>query len=396
MKTLEKILVGLLLVLIGAAVSFLITFEVLNSRYAARMEALMDGSVVKKASEVESYLDAFFVEEPDKAFMADAAASAMVASIGDEWSYYIPVDQYDDYLESANNEFVGIGTVISQEPDLSGIVVEEVMAGGPAEETGFQVGDKMIAVDGMSIAGMAVSEVRELIRGPEGTTVDITILRGGEELVLTVERRTIKNVVASAKLMEGNVGYIMITNFDLNCANQTIACIEDMLAQGAESLLFDVRNNGGGYRAELVELLDYLLPEGEVFRMVSSSGEVTVNYSDASCVEIPMGVLVNLNSFSAAEFFAAALQEYGVAEIVGEQTYGKGRYQKTYELSDGSAIVLSSGSYYTPNGENLTGVGITPDLVVGLNAEDLIELYYHRLDPEQDEQLQAALELLRR
>ena len=142
-------------------------------------------------------------------------------------------------------------------------------------------------------------------------------------------------------------------------------------------------------------MLDYLLPEGELFRMVSSTGEEMVDRSGPTCLDIPMAVLVNLDSYSAAEFFAAALQEYDAAEIVGTRTYGKGYYQLTYELSDGSTIVLSSGTYYTPNGISLAGVGITPDVELDLDPEDVMELYYHRLDPELDEQLQAALELFR-
>ena len=237
--------------------------------------------------------------------------------------------------------------------------------------------------------------MRDLVRGESGTFVNLTVLRGEETLSMDVERRLVEAVVASGKMLEGNIGYISITNFDLKCADQTIAAIESLVNQGAEALIFDVRNNPGGYKTELVKVLDYLLPEGELFRMVSSTGEEMVDHSGPTHLDIPMAVLVNLDSYSAAEFFAAALQEYDAAEIVGARTYGKGYYQLTYELSDGSAIVLSSGTYYTPNGISLAGVGITPDVELDLDPEDVMELYYHRLDPELDEQLLAALELFR-
>lgn len=210
-----------------------------------------------------------------------------------------------------------------------------------------------------------------------------------------MERRTIEQIAAEGTMLDGNVGYVKIENFDKNSADHTIAAIKTLIDEGAESLLFDVRNNPGGYKDELVEVLDYLLPEGVLFRMVYYNGEETVDESDADCVTLPMAVLVNSESYSAAEFFAAALQEYGVAEVVGTQTSGKGYFQNTYRLSDGSAVALSSGTYYTPNGVSLANVGITPDLMVEMEDEDFAALYYDQLEPADDNQLQAALDLLK-
>ena len=396
MKTLQKILTGLVLILFGAAVSFVVTYTELNESYSEKLSAIYSSAVVAKSAEVEEYIDTFFVGEADKTLMADAVGSAMVASTGDEWSYYISAEDFSLYQEQMNNEYVGIGVTITQAEDQSGFLVQEVTAGSPAEEAGIQVGDKLVKVSGKPISALDVSAVRDRVRGEEGTTVLLTMVRDGKELDFTVERRTIETVVAYGQLMEDGVGYVSIANFDMKCAEQTIAAIESVLEQGATSLLFDVRNNPGGYKSELVKVLDYLLPEGELFRMVSASGDETyVDMSDASCLEIPMAVLVNRESYSAAEFFAAALQEYDAAEIVGARTYGKGYYQMTYNLSDGSAIVLSSGTYFTPGGVSLAGVGITPDVEVPLDDADFLELYYNRLDPAEDEQLQAALELLR-
>jgi len=395
MKKLQKILIALALILLGAAVSFAVTYTQLNGYYSRQLSEIKESQVVAKSAEVKEYIDTFFVGETDETQMADAVGEAMMSAIGDEWSYYISADDYGAYQEKMNNAYVGIGITITVTEDQSGFTVQEVTPGGSAEEAGILVGDKLIAVSGESVAGLDITAVSDRVRGEEGTTVLLTMLRDGNELEFTVERRTIVAVVATGTLLEDNVGYVKIANFDAKCAEQTIAAIESVLEQGATALLFDVRNNPGGYKTELVKVLDYLLPEGELFRMVSSSGEINLDESDASCLNIPMAVLVNRDSYSAAEFFAAALQEYEAAEVVGTQTYGKGYYQMTYELSDGSAIVLSSGTYFTPKGVSLAGVGVTPDLEVPLTDEDGLELYYNRLDPAEDEQLQAALDLLR-
>ena len=395
MKKLWITLGMILLIAVSAGAGALVTYSKLNVVFAEQLTEIYNSKVTSKTAEVQEYLDTYFVGEADDAVLADAAASAMVDAIQDEWSYYIPAASYDLYLEQMNNEYVGIGVTITQTEEMDGLTVQDVTPGSPAEEADIQVFDVIIEVEGESVAGKDLNTVRDLVRGESGSFVNLTLLRGENRLSVNVERRLVEAVVASGKMLEGNIGYISITNFDLKCADQTIAAIESLVNQGAEALIFDVRNNPGGYKTELVKVLDYLLPEGELFRMVSSTGEEMVDRSGPTCLDIPMAVLVNLDSYSAAEFFAAALQEYDAAEIVGTRTYGKGYYQLTYELSDGSAIVLSSGTYYTPNGISLAGVGITPDVELDLDPEDVMELYYHRLDPELDEQLQAALELFR-
>ena len=200
---------------------------------------------------------------------------------------------------------------------------------------------------------------------------------------------------AEAQLLDGNVGLITIANFDARCASETIACIEDMKAQGATSLIFDVRYNPGGYAHEMVALLDYLLPEGELFITEDYLGNRDVDSSDASCLEMPMVVLVNGDSFSAAEFFASALRDYEWATVVGEQTVGKGYFQQSFVLSDGSAVSLSVGKYYTRSGISLAEQGgLTPDKVVEVDDETYMQIYYGNVAPEDDVQIQAALEVL--
>lgn len=393
----QKFLTALVLVLFGAGVTFVVTVSELSKYYTAEIDRITasQSEIATKTTELEAYIDKYFVGDADKTAMADAAASAMVTATGDRWSYYISADSYASYMEQMNNAYVGVGITIAAAEDGSGLTVMEVTAGGPAEEAGVQVGDVMVSVDSTSIADMTTAEVRDLVRGEEGTTVDLGFRRGEETVTLTVERRTIDQVVTTGELLDGNIGYVKIVNFDSNCAAQTIAVIEDLMDQGAESLLFDVRYNPGGYKDELVKVLDYLLPEGVLFRSVRTDGTESIDYSDESCVDLPMAVLVNGDSYSAAEFFAAALQEYGVGQVVGSQTCGKGYFQNTYRLSDGSAVSLSSGTYYTPNNVSLANVGVTPDIPVDLTEDDAALLYYDQLAQSDDAQLQAALEALR-
>ena len=346
-----------------------------------------------KLDQLESLILERFIGEKDQTAMEDAAAEAMVDSLGDRWSYYIPASEYDAYQEQMENAYVGIGVTIEQ-VEHEGFRITEVQEGGSAREAGIQTGDLLIAVDGQDVREMTAGEVRTLVRGDEGTAVSLTMLRREESMTLSVERRQLQTVVAAGRMLTDSVGLVTIENFDSRCAEETIAAIEALQEQGAQKLIFDVRNNPGGYVTELVEVLDYLLPEGELFRSVDYTGKENVEYSDENCLDMPMAVLVNGDSYSAAEFFAAALQEYGVADVVGEKTCGKGYFQTTIRLRDGSAVGLSVGKYFTPNGVSLAGVGITPDEVVPVDEETAVAIRYDQLEPQDDPQIQAALALL--
>ena len=351
-------------------------------------------SEVSKLEELESLILERFIGESDRVAMEDAAADAMVASLGDRWSYYIPADEYQDYLEQMANAFVGVGITIQVTEDSDGLLIVAVTQGGPAEEAGLLVGDVLVAVEETRIAGMTTAEVRNLVRGQEGTLVNLTVARADGEHTIPVERRRIEVPVATAVMLEDRIGLVRIENFDKRCAEETIASIEQLLEQGAQGLIFDLRGNPGGYADELVKVLDYLLPEGDLFRTVDYSGREHLDTSDKKCLELPMAVLVNEDSYSAAEFFAAAMREYEWAVIVGQKTCGKGYFQNTLPLSDGSAVGLSVGKYFTPKGESLAEVGVTPDLTVEVDEDTRVKIYYGTLPIEEDIQLEAARELL--
>ena len=348
-----------------------------------------------KLEELEALIEEKFIGDADPEKLADAAAAAMVKATGDRWSYYIPAEEYASYREQSENAYVGVGMTIQATEDGSGFLILDVVPEGPAEEAGIRVKDLLIRVEDTDVRALTAGEVRNLVKGEEGTYVSMTILRRGTNETISVQRRRVETPVATFEMLDGNIGLVTIENFDERCAEESIAAIKTLRKNGAEKLIFDVRHNPGGFADELVDLLDYLLPEGELFRTVRYDGKEQVDESDANCLEIPMAVLVNSYSYSAAEFFAAALREYEAAVVVGEPTVGKGYFQTTYRLSDGSAVALSIGEYFTPKGVNLAEEGVTPDVVVTVEEQEAEGIYYGTLTPEEDPQIQAAIKALK-
>ncbi len=382
MKKLLKFLSYVLVAAIAAGLAFAVT----SFQYMKEMP---------KLERLENLIQNKFIGEVDTKAMEDAAADAMIQSLGDRWSYYLSAEEYVSYQENMNNAYVGIGMTILKEPVEQGFSITEVAAGGPAEEAGICPGDVLTHVEGKDVLTLGLDGASELMRGEENTSVKLTVLRGKESKEYTVVRKSIQSPVAIGEMLPGNVGYIRIENFDSRCCQETVTAIAALREQGAKALLFDVRNNPGGYKHELVELLDYLLPEGPLFYSEDYTGEVTVDESDADFLDMPMAVLVNGDSYSAAEFFAAALSEYEAAVVVGQQTCGKGYFQAAFPLGDGSAVGLSIGKYYTPKHTSLANVGITPEVLVEVDEETYTAIYQKRLPLAEDPQVQAALTALK-
>lgn len=336
-----------------------------------------------------------YIGEADAQKLEDAAADAMVEALGDRWSYYIPASEYQSHQESKTNTYVGIGITVQARAEQDGINVIRVEPGGSAQEAGILPGDILTAVDGQSLAGMDINQTKALITGKEGTKVTVVILREDREHTFELTRKRLSVEVASGQLLENNIGLIRIGNFNSNCTKETMEEVNVLLSQGAEALIFDVRYNPGGYKDELVKLLDNLLPEGDLFRSLSFTGITSVDRSDESCIQVPMAVLVNGDSYSAAEFFAAALEEYNWAVVVGEPTCGKGYFQNTISLPDGSAVNLSIGKYFTPKGVCLADVGgLVPEILVEVDDRTAALIYSQQLDPKEDPQVQAAVQAL--
>lgn len=347
-----------------------------------------------KLDQVEYLIKNRFIEEADMEKAEDAAATAMVDSLGDRWSYYLSAADYATHKEQVENAYVGIGITISPEENDQGFLILAVQKDSGAEAAGLLAGDIITGAESQDVRGMTTAQLRDIIRGKEGTSVSLEITRDSEVLRVQVTRMQILTEVVSYEMLENSIGLIAISNFDARCADETIAAIESLREQGAQALIFDVRNNPGGYATELVKVLDYLLPEGDLFRTLDYAGRETVDKSDASFLDMPIAVVCNEDSYSAAEFFPAAIQEYGAGTIVGMPTCGKGYFQYTYELSDGSAVGLSAGKYFTPSGKSLIGTGIQPDVVVEVDDETRAKIAYGTLDAKDDPQIQAAVDIL--
>ena len=340
-------------------------------------------------------IDTRFVGEYDRDTLLDSAMNGMIAGTGDRWSYYLNAAGYKAQKLRRNNEYVGIGVVISYERE-EGMLITAVKAGGPAEAAGLRPGDLITAVDGTALSGDARYEGSDLIRGDRGTQVSLTILGAdGTTRTVSVTRKAVEEDPVSWELLPDGTGYIQVDNFYLRSAEQVKQAAQALQQQGATALVFDMRNNGGGYLDELTAMLDTLLPEGPIFRSQSRSGAEQVVQSDSACIPLPMATLVNQDTYSAAELFAAELQEKIGAPIVGVPTSGKGYSQQTYPLFSGGAVSISTHKYFTGEGISLIGTGLTLDQEVALSDQEAAALLAGSLPHDQDPQLQAALTLLR-
>ena len=350
-------------------------------------------AVERKLREIDSIAASQYVGELDEEAVADYAAVGYVAGLGDQWSSYIPADQYEQYCMNSEGQGCGIGVSVISTQDS--IRVNLVYDDSPAAQAGIEKGDYIVGAAGLTVEADGADAVIDAIRGDEGTEVTVSVRKDGTDAVqeLTMQRAVVTQKMAWGQMLDGNVGYIRIENFHVGAAEQFNQTLDGLIADGAQSLVIDVRHNGGGRVKEMSEALDPLLPEGTIMTLRTKDGHETVYSSDAEQLELPIAVLIDDQSISAAEFFAAALQEYDCATLVGTHTTGKGRAQQTFELSDGSAVNLSVEEYFTPNGNSLADVGIAPDIEVTLTEEQQADFYF--LAPEDDPQLQKAVETVR-
>ena len=326
--------------------------------------------------EIEKIINENYIGSVDDDTLFNAAASAMVRSIDDKWSYYMSPEEYAAYKLTSSNEYAGIGISVKQN-DSGDFEIFSVDSGTPAEAAGLTAGQLIVSVDGQPVADMTLSEMQELIRSKLNKDFPMVVSdKKGNEVSVTVACEIIYKDPVSSRMLDGNIGYIKIANFEAGSSEGAINAIEKLVAEGATAFIFDVRNNPGGLLSELVSLLDYLLPDGDLFISVDKQGNETVKTSDKICLSSKMAVLVNANTYSAAEFFAAALQEYDWATIVGEHTTGKARSQITLELSNGGAVHISTHKYLTPDRVDLSEAGgIKPDIeAVNTNEDPQIQL----------------------
>lgn len=363
--------------------------------FTARHQAGLDASSFGKLQEISDIIANYYVvEDYDRDALIEGAAAGMVAALPDGWSHYMDAAAYTETSDPSTDDYVGIG-VTAYYDETAGMILTRVYSGSPAQEAGLHSFDIITAVDGKDVIELGSDAAFGAIRGEEGTPVRLTILRTstGEALDIDVERRKIEDHELQYEILDGDVGYIRISSFSDKVDMQFAEAIEKLTKQGAKSLLFDVRFNPGGQLEVLQAMLDLLLPEGDIIHWTDKQGNTGKLTSDADCIKLPMAVLAHEYSYSAAEFFAAALQEYKLAPVIGMQTTGKCYAQSLFPLSDGSAVAVSTITYTTPNGTSLGGVGITPDYEVPLTYEQLAG--FDLMESKDDPQVQKALEVLK-
>lgn len=390
-KRVNLVTVAVLMVLM-AVVTYIVTYyyvqESLNQKLDMFSEQQRDISVFLEARDriLGSYVGPINEEA-----LAEGAIKGMVDSLGDQWSAYMNTDNFTAYNSQKKNQYVGIGVTVELSTRKEGLLVSEVVPGSPAEEAGISVGDVITKVDGEEVPVIGEHVASERILGEEYTLVSITFLSGEEEITSDIMRRTINKEIVTSRII-GTAGYVRVANFNSRVDEDFIAAVGELTNAGVESLVIDMRSNPGGSLDVLHRMLDYLLPEGLIITLRYRNGVTDIRESDANCIELPMVVLVNDSSYSAAEFFAACLREYDWADIVGEKTSGKGYAQETFAMTDGSGLLLSTSEYFPPSGISLAGVGLTPDYEIPLSASEKAMLF--TLEPEHDKQLQKALQIL--
>ncbi|MFR1385750.1 S41 family peptidase [Anaerotignum sp.] len=349
-------------------------------------------STMAKIRQIEKTLDTYYVEDYDKELAEELMYTGLAAGVGDPYTYYLSADSLAEQMEKNSGHFVGIGVEIYAGDD-GYIVVSSVTPGGPAEAAGILAEDKITEVDGESITGKTAADVSALVKGEAGTDVTLTIFREstGEVLEKTVTRQDIQVKTVSWRMMDDNIGYIAITNFRENTYSQFKEALDMLEAEGMEKLVLDLRNNTGGLVKSAHEIGEELLPEGIMVYTMDKDGNREDTLCDDVYNDVPLVVLVNGNSASAAEILAGAIQDTGRGQLIGTTTFGKGLVQRLFTLPDGSGLNVTIQKYYTPNGTSIHGVGITPDYEVELPEEYAQQT---NIPAEADTQLQKAVEVL--
>ena len=320
-----------------------------------------DFDEAKRYIEIKDVVEEQYIDEVSRQTLGDYAAAAMVSGLADKWSYYMSADEYKTYQLNSANEYSGIGMSIMKQDDGSFQVVS-VNADSPAGLAGLGAGDVITAVDGEDITSMSLDEARKLIRSKMNGKFTLGL---GRKNSIEVDCSSVYQSAVNYRLEKTEAGYIQILNFEAGSGDDAIAAVEDLLNQGAVALCIDLRGNPGGLDTECAKFLDYLLPNGTLFIESDKQGNEKVTTSDGMCIQLPMCVLVNAETFGEAEVCAAVLQEYQWATVLGEATTGKTRTQETIPLEDGSALRLSTGTYLTGNRTDISAKGgVVPDLIL--------------------------------
>lgn len=382
-------------VILAIITTFNLTFLYSRSEFNSN---LSDFSTLQqeyeKFSEIRAYIDKYYVGEYSSEEAMEMALSGYILGMGDQWSHYLNKEQFTKYKSESSGNLTGIGVTVKYNAASESIEVSDVYSNSPADKSGIKPFDLIIAVDSKKVSDIGYSAAVDMVRGEIGTKVNITILdpKTGISKELTIKRDKFQPIVITSQMINNNIGYIKISEFLSGSEKDFSAKLNKLIKDGATSLIFDVRFNPGGSVATVSDMLDMLVPEGDIISLKDKNGNGNTLTSDKAEINLPMVVLTNEYSISAAEFFAATLKEYEKATIVGEKTTGKGYSQETIELKDGSGLILSTNTYYTSKGNNLAGKGITPDVAISLTDEQ--KQTFSSLAGKDDSQLIKAIEIL--
>ena len=347
-----------------------------------------------KVSLVEEYLKKYYVDEMDAKLIDDMLYTGMMAGAGDRYTYYLPEESLDQYMENANGQFDGVGIEVYMTQDGE-VVVSRVMEGQSAEKAGMQSGDVIIGVDGEDVRGQMMSDVASKIRGKSGTEVTVTVLRKStdETLEFTMTRVSVVLESVDSRMLDNKIGYISLSGFKENTYAQFKESLEELQGQGMQGLILDLRNNPGGLVRSVYDIGEELLPEGTMVYTLDNKEKRSDLICDSEYLDIPLVVLVNQNSASASEILSGAVKDLEAGTLVGTQTFGKGLVQRLFTLPDGSGLNITIQKYYTPNGTSIHEVGIAPDVVVEL-PEAYRNLVASEIPAGQDTQLNKAVEIM--
>ena len=363
-----------------------------------KSNTVVDKEFEDKVNNLTSYIDTFYLDadKVKKEDLQNGMYKGLMNSIDDKYAQYYTPDEYNDFQETNNGQYGGIGAYVSQNSDTGDIVIVNPFDGAPAKEAGIKPGDIIVDIDGTSVVGMELSDAVTLMKGEPDTDVSVKVLRDGEYIDVNITRKVVDVPTVKHEIIEnGDIGYIYVSDFDKVTSTQFRQALDDIEAKNAKALIVDIRDNGGGMLDVVVDMLDRLLPEGLLVYTETNQGRDEEYYStNGEYYDKPMAVLINGYSASASEVFAGAVQDYKAGTIIGTTSYGKGIVQSIFSLNkdgDGSAIKLTTARYYTPNGRNIHGIGITPDITVEYNDELVEErdgLYY-------DNQMLMAISVLK-
>ena len=392
----QKIYRVIMLIVITALVSSLLTAVVVTERITSKssVEKIAEGDgttgIETTLAYIRTLLQDEYIGELDDEQMLETAIKGYVAGVGDEYTVYYTKDEMDDQYDAAMGNYVGIGIYMIVDYSEGTIEVVSVMENSPALEVGMQAGDMITKVNGKELTPDTVGELSNEIKGEEGTTVNLEIKRGEETLELEVERRRIEVSHIESEMLDNNIGYIQVLDFDGGTAKEFKENYESLKEQGATSLIIDIRGNGGGVVDEAIDMLEMICDKDSTLLIETdkNGNEEIIKAEENPIIDVPIVVLVNETSASASEIFAGALKDHNKATIIGTKTYGKGVIQTLIRLADGSGIKITTEEYCTPNRNKINKVGIEPDITVEL-PEDIEEV-----TKENDTQLQRAIEEL--